>query len=207
MYIIISFFEQNGGEVYRIYRLENALFSLLNQENYSVLEKEKLRFGIQIILSEFNKLLIIYLVAFVLDCVVPTLVTHLTFLLLRQVCLGYHFKGLYTCIIWSILTFPVAIKSLLEFYDWNLSGAFLYGIFGILLLAIYVLAPRGTENQPVINKKHKSYLRKKMSFRMIILIGVFCFSSEEIRVLISYGVFIEVIMLILQTLKGDVSNE
>ncbi|MFJ8235576.1 accessory gene regulator ArgB-like protein [Ureibacillus sp. NPDC094379] len=198
----MSLFEQNGGEVYRIYRLENALFSLLKQENYSVLEKEKLRFGIQIILSEFNKLLIIYLIAFLLDCAVPTLVTHLTFLLLRQVCLGYHFNSLSVCIVWSMIAFPVTTK-FLTLYTQNVSGTFLYGIFCILLLSIYTLAPKGTENQPIINNKHQVYLRKKISRRLIILIGVFYFSSLEFKILISYGVFLEVFLLILQTLKGD----
>lgn len=178
------------------------MFNLLNQENYSVLEKEKLRYGIQIILSEFNKLLIIYLVAFLLNCVMPTLVTHLTFLLLRQVCLGYHFKSLYTCIGWSMITFPIAIKFLTEL-NRDFSGVFLYAIFCILLLTIYILAPKGTENQPIISEKHRNYLRKKMSVRLLVIIAVFCFSSEEIKILIAYGVFLEVIMLFLQTLKGE----
>ena len=67
-----------------IYRLENTLFNLLVQENYSVLEKEKLRFGIQIVLSELIKLLIIYVIAILLDCVLPTFITHLAFLILNR---------------------------------------------------------------------------------------------------------------------------
>ncbi|MGE7664834.1 accessory gene regulator ArgB-like protein [Ureibacillus composti] len=185
------------------------MFNLLVQENYSVLEKEKLRFGIQIVLSELIKLLIIYVIAILLDCVLPTFITHLAFLILRQVCFGYHFKGLLTCIAWSIITFPVAIKCLIELHhQLNFSDATLYVIFCTFLLAVYLLAPKGTVNQPIINEKHRRFLRKKMCFRMLLLIGVFCFSSVEIKLLISYGVLIEVIMLTLQpTLKGDPSNE
>nr|WP_239585764.1 accessory gene regulator B family protein [Lysinibacillus composti] len=192
-----------------IYRLENTLFNLLVQENYSALEKEKLRFGIQIVLSELIKLLIIYLAAILLDCVLPTFITHLAFLILRQVCLGYHFNGLFTCIVWSIITFPVAVKCLMELHHHlNFSSATLYVIFCIFLLMVYLLAPKGTVNQPIINEKHCRFLRKKMCFRMLLLIGVFFFSSVEIKLLISYGVLIEVIMLTLQTtIKGDVSNE
>ncbi|MEL4024856.1 accessory gene regulator ArgB-like protein [Lysinibacillus endophyticus] len=178
------------------------MFSFLNQENFSPLEKEKLRFGIQIVLAEINKLLIIYLVAFLLDCFVPTLITHLSFLLLRQVCLGYHFKNLYICIAWSLIAFPIAINFLTNQFG-NLSAIFLYIGFCILLLFIYILAPQGTENQPIISEKHRSYLRKQMNIRLFILIGVFCFSPEEMKVLISYGVFLEVFMLITQKIKGE----
>lgn len=178
---------------------------MLNQENYSVVEKEKLRFGIQIILSEFIKLLIIYLVAFLLDCIVPTMITHLAFFLLRQVCLGYHFKNLYICVGWSIIVFPLAVKFLANSYVEFLETSLYIGLC-ILLLLVYILAPRGTENQPIISKKHRSYLREKMSKRMLIIIGVFCFSSLETKVLITYGVFLETIMIILQTLKGEDSK-
>lgn len=182
--------------------MENTLFNLLNQKDYSVLEKEKLRFGIQMILSEFNKLLIIYLIAFLLDCFIPTLITHLTFLLLRQVCFGYHFKNLYICIGWSIIAFPVTINYLANLYA-NLSITFLYIVFFILLILVHTLAPKGTENQPIINQKHRSHLRKKMKIRLLLLFLIFCFSPSEVKFFIFYGVFLETFMLILQTLIGE----
>lgn len=178
----------------------------MNQEQYSDIEKEKLKFGIQIILSEFTKLLLIYLVAFLLDCIVPTSITHLTFFLLRQVCLGYHFKNLYICLSWSTIAFPIAVNYLADLYL-NFSITFLYIVTSVLLLVVYKLAPKGTENQPIISQKHQSHLRKKMTIRLLLIVGVFCFSPLEVKVFIAYGVFLETIMLIAQTIKERIINE
>lgn len=156
--------------------LEKALFDVLDQEQYSFLEREKLKFGIQIILAEFNKLLIIYLVSLLLDCIIPTLIVHLSFFLLRQVCFGYHFKSLLTCIGWSMVAFPLAIYYLVDFHV-NFSVNLLNIIFSILLLMIYILAPKGTNNQPVISKEHRKYLRRKIKIRLLLLVGVYFFSS------------------------------
>lgn len=146
-------------------------------------------------------MLIIYLIAFLLDCFVSTLITHLTFLLLRQVCFGYHFRNLYICIGWSIVSFPITVNYLANFYV-NLSTTFLYIGFCILLILVYTLAPKGTENQPIINQKHRSHLRKKMKIRLLLLFLMFCFSPSEIKFFISYGAFLETMMLILQNFKG-----
>lgn len=174
----------------------------MRQENYSVLEKEKLKLGIQIILSEFYKLTLIYLIAFLLDCIIPTLIIHLTFFFLRQVCLGYHFNNLYVCLTWSTIAFPVAANYMADLVI-VFPVIYLYIGMGILLMLVYTLAPIGTENQPIINQTHQSYLRKKMNIRLLLLIGVFFFSPLKIKAFIVYGVFLESILLIVQTLKED----
>ncbi|MGN7479039.1 accessory gene regulator ArgB-like protein [Solibacillus silvestris] len=174
----------------------------MNQEHYSMLEREKLKFGIQIILSEFYKLLLIYLLAFLLDCIFPTFIIHLTFFLLRQVCLGYHFSNLYICLVWSAIAFPVAADYLADLTI-VLPVIYLYIGTSILLLLVYTLAPKGTGNQPVINQTHRSHLRKKMNIRLLLIIGAFCLSPLKIKAFIAYGILLETVMLIVQTLKGE----
>ncbi|MER2109199.1 MAG: accessory gene regulator B family protein [Solibacillus sp.] len=178
----------------------------MNQEHYSVLEREKLKFGIQILLSEFYKLLLIYLVAFLLDCIVPTLIIHITFFLLRQVCLGYHFNNLYVCLIWSAIAFPITANHLANL-SINIQRIYLYESAIILFLLVFIFAPKGTENQPIINQRHRSYLRQKMTIRLLLLIVVFCLSPLEIKIFILYGVFLETTMLIVQTLKERIIHE
>lgn len=178
----------------------------MNQEHYSVLEQEKLKFGIQVIVSECYKLLPIYLLAFLLDCVVSTLIIHSTFFLLRQVCLGYHFRNMYVCLIWSAIGFPIAAHYLADLSK-NYSVIYLNIGTIILFLSVFILAPKGTENQPIINQRHRSYLRKKMIVRLLLLVAVLSFSSLTIRTFIVYGVFLETMMLILQILKEKIVNE
>lgn len=186
--------------------LEETLFNLLIQEDYSSLERGKLKFGIQIVLSEFLKLIIIYFIASLLGCIIPTLIIHLTFFFLRQVCLGYHFNNLYVCVSLSVITFPIVafflIDIKLEFLDVHL-----YLGFGIMLLVIYLIAPKGTINQPIINIHHREYLQKKITLRILIIATIFCFSSWEVKIFIAYGVFLEKIMLVIQLLKERFKNE
>lgn len=183
-----------------IYRLENTLYNLLNQEHYTDLEREKLKFGIQIILSESIKLMIVYLTAFLLDCIGPTLITHLTFFFLRQVCFGYHFKNLYVCIGWSLMTLPLATYLLAERVI-DLSSMALYITFFVLWLWVYILAPRGTENHPIISEQHQGYLRGKIIIRLLLLVLIFIFIPIDIKIFITYGLLIETVMLNLQILK------
>lgn len=75
------------------------------------------------------------------------------------------------------------------------------------MAVIFLLAPKGTVNQPIINQKHRSYLRKKVKIRLLLLVAVFYFSPLEIKAFIAYGIFLEVVMLIVQTLKERFENE
>jgi len=143
------------------------------------------------------------LIAFLLDCVVPTLIIHSTFFLLRQVCLGYHFNNLYVCLIWSTIAFPISANYIANL-TMSFSTFYLYLHAVLLLLLIYTLAPKGTLNQPIINQRHRIYLRKKMTIRLLLLVVVFYFSPQIIQVFIIYGVFLEVIMLIIQSIKGEI---
>ncbi|MFC5542826.1 accessory gene regulator ArgB-like protein [Ureibacillus suwonensis] len=178
------------------------MYHLLNQEYFSNLEREKLKFGIQLILSELYKIILIYSLAYLLDCIVPTLIAHISFFLLRQVCFGYHFSNLYVCIGTSIITFPIAVKLIASYYN-MISGTLLYIIFGVSLILIYMLAPKGTEKHPLINQNHKKYLRKKMMFRVFLIFGIFCIVNFDVKVFIAYGVLVETIMLIAQSIKGE----
>lgn len=190
------------GGVWKISKIENAVFRLLDQDHFSDLEREKLRFGIQIILAESYKIILVYSLAFLLDCIIPTLLAHLTFFLLRQVCLGYHFDNLWVCLCISIITFPIAIKYIALNYN-SISTTYLYIIFAIILILIYTLSPKGTEKQPVINQEHKKYLRKKMTLRVLLIVGIFCIMPFGMKVFIAYGAFVESIMLIAQSMKGE----
>ncbi|WP_342471385.1 accessory gene regulator B family protein [Metasolibacillus sp. FSL H7-0170] len=54
---------------------------LIKQRIYTRLEQEKIRYGVRIILKEFYKLLLLYSVAFLLDCLLPTFIIHMVFYL------------------------------------------------------------------------------------------------------------------------------
>ncbi len=105
-----------------------------------------------------------------------------------------------------MVAFPVAIYYLADFYV-NFSELLLNIIFCILLVSIYTLAPKGTKNQPVISNAHREHLRRKMKIRLFLLVGVYFLSPIVVKFFIFYGVFLETIMLVLQSIKGEFKDE
>ncbi len=180
--------------------IETAITNLLSkQANYTELDREKIRFGVRILLSECYKLLIIYGIAYLLGCTLPTLIVHASFLLLRQVALGAHFQSVISCLIWSTLSFPIMAALL---HTWTFPAKSVWGIGFICMLLILWKAPVETAKQPVVNKQHRQFLRKKVYFRLAIVSIIFCLVPLAIQQLIVWGIVILTICLYIQLFKG-----
>lgn len=175
--------------------VETFIINSLIKEHHTELDQLKIKFGIRLILSELYKFIIVYGVALILDCVIPTLITHLSFILLRQVSFGYHLSGNLSCVLWSIVIFPVLSDILLTIqvkpqWTWFIS------LFSIIIVLLY--APLGTNKHRIINDQHRRYLRKKLYIRLLIIIICFMISPLIIKQFIALGLFIQCIALIIQ---------
>lgn len=178
--------------------LEHALMKSLITPTYSSIEQSKIRYGVQVVISEIQKLLIVYGIAIFLNCLLEAFVTHISFYILRQVCLGFHFENKATCIIWSIVLFPILSK--ISTYT-KLDSLNLLIILGGSSLILLGLAPRGTAKHAVINDAHKQYLKKKIIKRIVILFIIALFIPPYFQKLITLGIIIELCLVILQIFK------
>lgn len=186
-------------------KFSNAMTSILIQDDrHTELEKEKIRFGIQLIFNDLWKVLIIYIIALVLNCFIPTLVTHIAFILLRQVCFGFHFQNSWVCLISSIVSLPVALY-LVDRINLDSEYKFLIGILTSLILLI--IAPIGTKKRPVFNQKHRIYLRKKLIIRLFILWLTILFLKENYQTFIMYAILLITISVIIQKILGGENYE
>ncbi|MGG1220784.1 accessory gene regulator ArgB-like protein [Priestia endophytica] len=178
--------------------IETMLFNALSSSAHSRLDQAKLHFGIRLIISNVSKLIIVYTVAALLDCFVPMFVAHVVFFLLRQVSFGYHFDNEWTCILWSIIAFPVTSHILTTYV---LPSVILYFIGLLSILLIMLKSPVGTEKHHIINERHRQYLRRKLFFRIIFIGIIFIFSSHFFQQFIVLGLAIQSSVLGIQLLK------
>ncbi|WP_100332116.1 accessory gene regulator ArgB-like protein [Bacillus xiapuensis] len=175
---------------------------LIKQKNYTQLDQAKIRFGVRLIFADLCKFLIVYGAAFLLDCVLPTFVTHITFYTLRQKSFGYHFSSSFSCIAWSVLAFPImsACLAALPLPLWLVWST---GIFSATTVFLY--APVGTAKQPIINEKHRLYLRKQAHTRLLTTGIITCTIPIYIHKFIVLGVAIQSLALLIQKFKGEKS--
>lgn len=173
--------------------------TLIKQENYSTLDQAKIRYGVRLVLSDFYKSLLVYGVALWLDCLLPALIVHVTFYILRQVSFGFHFLSTISCIIWSIIAFPIMAAFLvaMPLPSWLIWSV---GIFSVL--TILIKAPLGTAKHPIANAQHRLYLRKKIQLRLLVIGVAICVAPSYFQQFIILGIFIQSVSLLIQSVKG-----
>jgi accessory gene regulator B len=118
---------------------------------------------------------------------------HITFLILRQVCFGYHFVNNIQCYLWSIILFPVLCQ-----VKYVISANLSLPILFISLILLIVFAPVGTKKNPILNKDHRKYLRKKFWFRVIYILIISFSLPTSFRLFVALGVMIQTLMVLIQ---------
>ena len=128
---------------------------------------EVIMYGLQVIIGELPKGIIIYAIAYVLGIFKLTLISTLVIAPYRCVSGGIHMKTHIGCIITSFLLYSLPalfgkyvvigenIKYILALIVWG---------FGIIMIRLY--APADTENLPILRKKER---KQKQIFSYIIL--------------------------------------
>lgn len=126
-----------------IARIENWIANVLIQEQHSELEQEKIKFGIKIFFNELWKLVIVYMIAFLLDCLFVTFITHITFFALRQVGLGFHFQNSVICLLSSVVALPLSVYIIDQI---QVNSPIVFPLLFLCTIFLCVLAPVGTKN-------------------------------------------------------------
>ncbi len=180
--------------------LEERAVNTLILEKYDEIECEKIRFGVRLVFSDSWKVMIVYLIAFCLDVVFVTLLTHLIFFTLRQVCFGFHFRNSLICLLSSVFSLPIATFFIKIFY---LEINFLLPIALISTIVLLFFAPIGTEKRPVFNGKHRNYLRKKLFIRLLIVWMITLLLNSYFQSFILYAIILIAMSVLTQKLQGE----
>ncbi|MBQ9297990.1 MAG: accessory gene regulator B family protein [Clostridia bacterium] len=167
------------------------LMKILKQKNPNISEEELevANFGLQLIVGEVPKIIILIGIAFLLGIGPLTLLAFILILPYKTYSGGFHLKTHIGCIIGTTLFYcgnvfisknlvlePIWIKYVLIFVTW---------IFGMMMCKKY--APADTENVPIISKTERNKKRKLSYITLTI--------SLIIAVFIPYNIISNIIII------------
>ncbi|MBK1811987.1 accessory gene regulator B family protein [Clostridium sp. YIM B02505] len=172
---------------------------ILKNTTCNEIERLKVKLGIDILLLNIPKILILYIISAYLGMLQYTIIISIVFGVLRSTSFGTHANSSIKCF------FVTAFIYIGEVYIANL---FIFTRFSYLLLLIfmaiffYKYAPADTEKHPLLNAKLRKKLKLKTIFILLILliIGLIT-NSFYFRSLIILATLSQLILILPLTYK------
>jgi len=142
----------------------------LNQyANKEGIEFTKMTIGVEILLINISKLVIIYALAMLLGTLWHTLVVHGAYLLLKRYSFGLHALNSTVCTVVSCMLFVVL--------PWLLQGVSLGNLvvlllFPLILLSLWLYAPADTAGRPLVGKNTRVKMKRNALVCGVILMVI-----------------------------------
>ena len=158
-------------------------------------EKEMvINFGVRLIFGELPKILVLFILGFLLQIRWYTLLLYLLLAPYRSFTGGFHLKTHWGCMITSIILYIIPI--MIAKYMPTLQNHVIYivaGLIGILSVTfIAKYAPADTENIPILSKKERKVKKIKSYISLAILLTVIIFIPDKIvSGMLLYGIFLQ----------------
>lgn len=158
-------------------------------------EKEMvINFGVRLIFGELPKILVLFILGFLLQIGWYTLLLYLLLAPYRSFTGGFHLKTHWGCMITSIILYIIPI--MIAKYMPTLQNHVIYivaGLIGILSVTfIAKYAPADTENIPILSKKERKVKKIKSYISLAILLTVIIFIPDKIvSGMLLYGIFLQ----------------
>lgn len=158
---------------------------------------EVLMYGIQLIIGEIPKMLLLFALGFLLGIGWYTIFAYIALMPYRASSGGFHLKSHLGCILGTNIFFHGIVflsKFLILDSIQKYILAFVSLIFGIVMVSLY--APADTENVPILSKKERKQ-KKILSYITLVLTlaaGVLIQNSVVSNILI-IGVIVQTIMI------------
>ena len=136
------------------------------------LEVAKMKLGLEILIINIRKFLIVNIIAGYLNLFKETLFISIVFGIIRTTAFGLHAKNSIVC---TALTGTMFIGGAYLSYQVKFDNYIVFAIFIIIIFCLYKYAPADTENHPILKEsvwlklKNKTVL-KAMFFMIIALI-------------------------------------
>ena len=130
---------------------------------------EAILYGLQLIIGEAPKMILLFVISFILGFGLEMLFAYFAIMPYRTVSGGFHLHTHLGCIVGSII-FYYGIVLISKFLVLDTMQMYILVvlslIFGILMISMY--APADTENIPIISKKERK-TKKILSYIMLII--------------------------------------
>jgi accessory gene regulator B len=153
----------------------------------------KMKYGLEVLVINFSKILLILMIAEVLGILTGTLLIMLSFASIRRYAFGIHAKSSISCTIITCLCFFIGgyIPNFLTITNDEVLLMFL-----ITISLLYLYAPADTEARPLVGKKLRNRLKiKVVLLGFILMILAFNINDSALKFFISYGALCESITI------------
>lgn len=153
-----------------------------------------INFGVRLIFGELPKILILFIIGFLLNMGWQTLLLFFLIAPYRSFTGGFHLKTHLGCMITTSILYlsPIIIAKYFEishsFIIYVLAG--ILSIFSIFIIAKY--APADTENMPILSKKERKSKKIEAYISLGILLSIIIFSPyKQFSYMIIYAMFLQ----------------
>ena len=167
------------------------------KQNVENIDEEKelvINFGVRLIFGELPKILLLFIIGFLLGIGWHTIIFFLLLCPYRSFTGGFHLKTHLGCMITTTILYigPVLLAKYLiieQNYILYIMTA-LVAIFSIFIITKY--APADTENIPILSKKERKTKKIKAYISLIILTAIIIFyPNHMISYMLIYGIFLQ----------------
>lgn len=153
-----------------------------------------INFGVRLIFGELPKILILFIIGFLLNMGWQTLLLFFLIAPYRSFTGGIHLKTHLGCMITTSILYllPIILSKYILISDKNILYilAGLITIFSIIIIAKY--APADTENMPILSKKEIKSKKVKAYISLVILLSIIIFNPyKQFSYMIIYAVFLQ----------------
>ncbi len=167
------------------------------KEKVENIDEEKelvIDFGVRLIFGELPKILILFIIGFILQIGWYTLILFFLLAPYRSFTGGFHLKTHLGCMITTSFLYliPIILAKYIiipqNYILYIISG--IIAVFSIILISKY--APADTENMPILSKKERRSKKIKAYIALIVLLGIVVFIPNKIvSYMIIYGMFLQ----------------
>ena len=167
------------------------------KENVENIDEEKelvIDFGVRLIFGELPKILLLFIIGFILGIGWYTLILFFLLAPYRSFTGGFHLKTHLGCMITTSILYLIPIllaKYIIIPQNYVLYiVASLIGIFSIIIITKY--APADTENIPILSKKERKSKKIKSYIALVILLLIsILIPNQIISWMLLYGIFLQ----------------
>ncbi|MBK1809913.1 accessory gene regulator B family protein [Clostridium sp. YIM B02505] len=163
------------------------------------IELQKVKLGIEILLINISKFILILLISIKLHLVIETTIITIVLWVIRSKAFGLHAKNSIICTITSLMLFVTGgyVSNLMEFNKY-----LIFCIFIIINIALYMYAPADTEYHPLIGQALRQSLKKRSVITGVILMIIALVSPNYVITnLITLASIFEVLSILPLTYK------
>jgi accessory gene regulator B len=163
------------------------------------LELLKMIWGIETLLVNVSKVIIIYSVSALLGILGRTFAVHIAFIAIKRYSFGLHAKNSTVCTAVSVCLFALApyVLSGARIGNWAVAA-----VFTAVNLILYRYAPADTESRPITGKKKRALLKKKaVACGIALMAAALLIPDKSIKTLLALGAAYQSILILPLTYK------